>query len=517
MFDVLLLDSVTQAISTSSTVQQLMFKSIEDEHVKHDLSEFLNAPILNLHCAPSSRAMCSAAICEKRRLLVLNLNMMLLKIVILGSESDANYLKITIRLIDQSSRLGAQHFLCLHDTTASLRSEPLAELKVANPVILTDYPGSWQQKLSTEIDALNAQQRLSMSRAVASICHELEERCSDIEAPVRKEKEKLQELQIQHEGLRQEADRLRTHAESQNQEIQSLQEELLKSNDQIAEAGRTKKDLRAKIEELEFRFAKLREESLKAFSEAENEKENKIMNLCTLLSCKEDDATRQGQQIRSLKIEQENLQEGLRRLRDEKLAERREQQLSLAHIEKLEHDLDAVNLLLVERDHKINDVMGQKKNLEESLAEMSRDLQHSSKCLQDTSNKCNELNLETVALGAERTAMEARLREAAAKVFSGNRCNLAAYAKWKQVIETENFLHIKTAEADEATVNFEQAQRDFLDRLRLQQAEINDLQIEVSFVKQEKICEANLSIACRSQSYKNDARLKRRSYTTSGL
>jgi uncharacterized protein (DUF3084 family) len=60
----------------------------------------------------------------------------------------------------------------------------------------------WKDRLAHDLEQQSAHQRDLLVRNIAQICHDLEERCENVEEPLRKEQRKVEDLQSQNTKLR---------------------------------------------------------------------------------------------------------------------------------------------------------------------------------------------------------------------------------------------------------------------------------------------------------------------------
>jgi predicted nucleic acid-binding Zn-ribbon protein len=95
----------------------------------------------------------------------------------------------------------------------------------------TPYTGQhlqdWRSRLKSELESQSFYQRDSIVRSVAQICQDLEIRCNTVEEPLRREKEKSQELEQQVIGLHERVASLEVQATDDRFHSEGLEDEKL--------------------------------------------------------------------------------------------------------------------------------------------------------------------------------------------------------------------------------------------------------------------------------------------------
>jgi chromosome segregation ATPase len=183
-------------------------------------------------------------------------------------------------LVSKQRQLGRSVSKCSHEMVTT-EPAPVSLFQQKNTPYTGQHLHDWRDRLKLDLESQGSYQRDSIIRSVAHICQDLETRCNTVEEPLRREKEKTQELQQQIINLNERIASLEVQAADDRFHSEGLEDEKLV----ISEDRDT---LSAKLEQLQA-------ESNEAIRKANDEliqvrEDNDVQELelrSTILTCEE--------------------------------------------------------------------------------------------------------------------------------------------------------------------------------------------------------------------------------------
>jgi predicted nucleic acid-binding Zn-ribbon protein len=101
---------------------------------------------------------------------------------------------LTTALVSKQRQLGHGVGKCSHEVSID-EPTPVSLFQQKNTPYTGQHLDDWRDRLKSELECQGSYQRDSIVRSVAQICQDLETRCNTVEEPLRREKERTQELE----------------------------------------------------------------------------------------------------------------------------------------------------------------------------------------------------------------------------------------------------------------------------------------------------------------------------------
>ncbi|KNG47329.1 hypothetical protein TW65_05880 [Stemphylium lycopersici] len=262
---------------------------------------------------------------------------------------------LTTALVKKQRGLPHVGNACPHSSSAS--SIPSISLFQAAS---TQYTGQhledWSTRLDSELESQAKYQRDALLRSVAQICTDLETRCSTVEEPLRREKEKSTKLEEQICRLSDELESLRIQNEDSVDQLEGLEKELEDSREDLDRLRQEKLDITQDRER-----ACLRVKELEVLLEESNRKADdavqagledfgaKEAELRSMILQREED-------IRTRDLETQQLHETINELRQSLAQREADHNTLVGEYELLQHRCTEAEEMLVQERQKISNM-----------------------------------------------------------------------------------------------------------------------------------------------------------------
>jgi predicted nucleic acid-binding Zn-ribbon protein len=240
-------------------------------------------------------------------------------------------IELAVGLINKQRQLPRIASQCSHEM-ATTKPAVVSLFQQRNTPYTGQHLQDWRERLNSEIETHGSFQRDSILRSVAQICQDLETRCNTVEEPLRRERQKMQELEKHVVLLNERITSLEVQAADDRFHSEGLEDE----KNSISEE---KDGLCAKLNHLQAEFDEANrkaDETLKRAQEDFNAKELELRS--TILNCEE-----------TIHTYEKNSEAQIRAMRDleHDLAQAQDERASLGErLETLQHQLgDAENKL----------------------------------------------------------------------------------------------------------------------------------------------------------------------------
>jgi hypothetical protein len=409
-----LVEQVTAVLPNCTSLQNKLQSGVSSVEMQAMISRVLQVKVVSEH------VVCRAYAASLHQQLVSATVALLLTLALTAQPTEPRMsLTITTALVNRQRQLPILSSQCLHEV-------PVAE---PNSVSLfqqknTPYTGQhlqdWRGRLKSELESQSFYQRDSIVRSVAQICQDLETRCSTVEEPLRREKEKSNELEQQVVELRERVASLEVQAADDRFHSEGLEDEKLNISDErdnllarlrqveaeTSDAMREADDIlnqtheQFNAKELELRSTILTyEESIRGHAQAmvaERDISNRLRE--NLKSLQDEQTALSKQHIvlqHQLHVVEENLGSELKtaRIQAEEITKLKDQIVEFeVQLQGTEAELDTITT-------RLSDVQVSHQELIHSSEEAYRDLEHRYTCDLETavakaSNDCEGLNAQ---------------------------------------------------------------------------------------------------------------------------
>jgi len=274
---------------------------------------------------------------------------------------------------------------------------------------------SWKEKLAMKMQDQAKDQQRAIIDTFGQMCRDLEERCENVEAPLRQEQDKLIELQSRHEQLDKAYGELEAQLMDRDLRINALDTENDSCHAQLENALAESRELMERVEEATQELQQANENARDLATVVEREKHESELEHATALACKQEalDETRNELQLsrrdlEALRSQLSQLEEGGRRndAQHEKLQTEieeldRQLQDSMERLSRAEEErktlLDQEETLQQELDQSKSDNIDQtrlneriKAEIEDLKVDFKHDMDKATASFQENASKARE-------------------------------------------------------------------------------------------------------------------------------
>ena len=308
---IMLVDALDTGISTSEPLRTKMLLALFTNALQGKLWKFVQAAM------PCEGASCSSyAVSLHRKLISATIALLLTAVLVAHREQPALPHTLTIALIKKQGQLPSVAHICSrHSDMADRPSISLFQQAC------TPYTGQhlqdWRDHLKSELQSQSFYQRDSIIRSVAQICQDLETRCNTVEEPLRREKERSNELEQRVAALSEQISSLESQATDDRLHLDGLEDEKLNIADE-------KDKIATKLADLEFKFAEANQRVNETLRVAQEEFNAKKLEFCSTILRHEESLSARDKEVEELngtltqlKAAREKQEEGYRNLNEQ--------------------------------------------------------------------------------------------------------------------------------------------------------------------------------------------------------
>jgi hypothetical protein len=332
-------------------------------------------------------------------------------------------LAITTALVNKQRQLPHLTSQCSHESP-DIEPNTVSLFQQKNTPYTGQHLQDWRARLKSELESQGFYQRDLVVRSVAQICQDLETRCNTVEEPLRREKEKSNELEQQVAGLREHVASLEVQAADDRFHSEGLEDENLNISDERDNLLVRLSQLEAETVEAVRKAADILDQTHDQFNSKELELRSTILNHeesirghIQDMAALEDISNKFRQDLKDLENERTTLREQHdtldHRLREAEEKSRNESETSRTQAEQIHQLSDQIVELELQLQgseaeldtitRRLSDLQVDRQELVHSSEEAYRDLEHKYTC-----------DLERVTAQAKDDCqnLDARLQEA---------------------------------------------------------------------------------------------------------
>lgn len=272
------------------------------------------------------------------------------------------------------------------------KDAPISLFQAAGTQCAGQHLESWTTRLDSELESQGKYQRDAILRSVAQICDDLETRCSTVEEPLRKEKEKSARLEEQVSCLSDEVESLRIQNEDSTDQLVGLEKELenmREDEDRLRQENLTvvqDKDLAlTRVKELETLLEESKSSTSDALNAAQEDFREKELALRSTILQHEKDRRTHDSQIEQLRDTINELRQSQTHWEKNHSTLTEEYELLQRRCQEMEKMLEHVR---ADASHQNDDVA----RLEAQVSEHHRHLQEKEAELEDARRKLDTLH-----------------------------------------------------------------------------------------------------------------------------
>lgn len=365
----------------------------------------------------SQHTACSTSFLQRRNELASATCALMLRCAIAAQNDEVQMPSVFVPLLLKiHAEHGRPRSVCAQHSSSLQRNkqyQPFVETESTPNV--TVAAGNWKDRISARLQKQAKHQEETVISYFVETCRELEERCHNIEAPLRQERERFVGLESRYNELCEAYNRLESDVVDRDLHISDLEERNEQYTVDVDQANARYEDLFRKLNETTAELHKAKEVARNDRETAAHREEEMKLAHATSIAWKEERLEQLEEQIRSAKRTAELLQS---QLQD---AQSRVHELQNVQ-EKLIQNCDGIQQLLQEKIDLLEDMENERGKIllgrqqleqrireqEDNLSARQRDNEALESAIQDAMRARHEL--EAAAVSAERRMTEATSR-----------------------------------------------------------------------------------------------------------
>ena len=245
---------------------------------------------------------------------------------------------LAMAFLEKQRQLSRIQVSCAHPPPLVTRSQSVISIFEQECTQPGSHLQDWRERISSELERQNFYQRDTIIRAVSQICQDLENRCENVEEPLRLERQKVVELETTVTQLRGQIANLEASAMDQRLLVDGLEAERVQMESNLDQTAEENERLRETLEQLKLDLSHANrnaEETLQAANESFNAKE---VELRTTISRQEITMHQNSEIIRDLNETVKTMRESIEKFESEVRDLVAEREALKSTLEKMESD-----------------------------------------------------------------------------------------------------------------------------------------------------------------------------------
>lgn len=455
---------LTAVVSACRTLRVGFLLALSSNDLQGPIQCFLRTsfeePLTNHHPGET----CSTYISNSRRKLASAVVSLLLTAALTAQEDEVGIsASLATALANKQRMFSVVSFQCKHDAAPTQERQPLSIFQESCTPDNQSNGQNWKQRLSSELEQQTGFQRELVIRTVARVCQELEERCETVEEPLRQERRRVEDLQLQVTELSTRTSDLEGQAIDRKILVDGLEAGLAETETHLRQAQAENNELSNSVKDLRRQLEEANKQADRALRVAQDSFNIREIQLRTALLSKEEAVKQQESHIDDLNGKLECLQNDLSSANDE------HHHLSIVH-ESLNAECEELkNELHLERQQN-SQKAAEISNLTAKGTELAMNLQSVKRDLDDTTSRLKALETEHEELSCSSKKNLASLK----LIHESELQNVS-----NKAADMEEHLKNDAQQARDAFVELEQIHEASLQDLEIKDATIYDLETEV--------------------------------------
>lgn len=417
-------------------------------------------PLTNHHPGET----CSTYIATSRRKLASAVVSLLLTAALTAQEDEVGIsASLATALVNKQQMFSVPSFQCKHDAAPTQERQPLSIFQESCTPDNQSNGQNWKQRLSSELEQQTGFQRELVIRTVARVCQELEERCETVEGPLRQERRRVEDLQLQVTQLSTRTSDLEGQAIDRKILVDGLEAELSETETHLRQAQAENNELSNNVKDLRRQLGEANKQADRALRVAQDSFNIREIQLRTTLLSKEEAVKQQESHIDDLNGKLECLQNDLSSANDEHHHLSTEHESLNAECKELKNELHLERQQNSQKAAEIANLAAKGTGLAMNLESVKGDLEDTTSRL-----KALETEHEEFSCSSKKNLASLKLR------YESELQNVSTKAA-----DTEEHLKNEAQQARDAFVELEQIHEASLQDLEIKEATISDLETEV--------------------------------------
>lgn len=221
-FLITVMDTLTTAMCTSEELRRNALRALTIKETQDMLCKFLN--FLETRLDYPKKPCKTYAASQHQKLLSATIATLLMTAATAHVGEPSLSPTLVMALIEKQRKLPSYADSCSHSVPPLDRSA-ISLFQEASTPYTGQHLQDWRSRLNSELESQNHYQRDLIIRSVAQICQDLESRCSTVEEPLRRERDKTAELEEKVAELSKQVSVLQSRISDDELHLQGLDDE----------------------------------------------------------------------------------------------------------------------------------------------------------------------------------------------------------------------------------------------------------------------------------------------------
>ncbi|KAL5117753.1 hypothetical protein ACEQ8H_004363 [Pleosporales sp. CAS-2024a] len=286
-----LVESLTNIIPSCESMRTKMMSAVSDSDMRRQIWKIVDSV-----SPPGSNACSSYHVLLQQQMTSATIALLLTLALTTQSTDGAMPLELSIALITRQRKLSVTQSPCAHRVSYP-EHFTVSLFQQKNTPYTGQHLHDWRERLKSDIESQTSFQQDSIVRSVAQICQDLETRCNTVEEPLRREREKTQELERRQMALNERITSLEVQAADNQFHSEGLEDEKLLLSDERDEAVAQLKRLEADIDEANRQADALLRQVREDYDAKQTELQSTLITLEDKIHCLENETENQSSTI----------------------------------------------------------------------------------------------------------------------------------------------------------------------------------------------------------------------------
>ncbi|KAI9785649.1 MAG: hypothetical protein M1816_008272 [Peltula sp. TS41687] len=269
-----------------------ILRALSSEDVSEPLHSFTQ---FSLQSVPLSKCpdfeICPIAAVEARRELCLSLCSLVLQVIIQGMPNDTRIeYSLSLKLLEKQREYALPSALCTFDSRAS-RSMTWGTIPFLEQISTPADPSishNWGERLVANLLTDAKYKHETLVRMVGEVCRDLENRCSNVEAPFREEQARAAKLSEELQAAQCQASRLQSELQDQRLLLNSREFDRAQLKEEVKLLNGNAQDAAQEIQQLHNQLRTVSRDAELAMSAANERAEQRELEHLAILNVKEE-------------------------------------------------------------------------------------------------------------------------------------------------------------------------------------------------------------------------------------
>lgn len=382
-----LLEKLTTMVQDSPSCRAAVLAAFATHDIRHKLEDLLTVEVASTSRSNQETAgICACSITSFKEALAKSACTLLLQSA-LSSQPQEH--QLPTQLVSSALHRHARSFVstpCAHrrQRNAHADSRPLL-VEVKSTPVMHNAPIHWRNRLATSIQAQAKNQEQALLASFSEICRDLEDRCENVEGPLREEREKAANLDSRYRDLTAAYSDLESRMLDRDLRINALEADNDRHNTEMEAAATESEELMQRIDQVSRELEDSKANIRQVLADAKQERHELEMEHSTTLACKQE-------ALDHLREQAQGSEEEAQRFRTEFEQSRVQVQNSKNEIQRLRGELEQMS-------------EGHKQDTSVQV-QLQSELSNGEQRLREMENRLNKTEVERMALAEKNVQMD---------------------------------------------------------------------------------------------------------------